>query len=215
MKTFLGACAVAAVVLTVPASASVAYSNGPALGIGGWAINSTTEVADSFILLSNQSLMDVNFGAELLTGDTGTNVNWAIVLDPTNIAGTTLFSGSAALTQTFLGPSSPGYDVDNENFTLPNGVTLATGTYWLVLTNMTTAGGNTAFWDENDGPSQAWQSNLGFLTQANAPGSCNVPGPGYCSEAFSIDNTLPEPGSLALGGVGLVFLGFLRRKIKR
>jgi hypothetical protein len=216
MRIFFGGFAVAALVLTVPASASIAYSDGPINGtIDGWTLSAGFQVADTFTLGSAETMTGVTFGAWTLPGDTVTNIDWAIVLDPTNIAGSTLDSGAgAAVTQTFDGTSGGSfaglYNLDYETFSLPD-LNLGPGIFWLVLENAVSAEGNSVYWDENDGPSEAWGNTTGYLTPANE--SCSAAGSsGYCSQAFSIDNNLPEPGTTLLFATGLIGLGLVRRR---
>ena len=202
---------------------AVLYDNGPFNGtIDAWTINSGFQVADSFPLSGSSTLTGVNFTAWLFSGDTANTVDWAIVGDPTNQAGTTFFSGTGAvLTPTFLTNNGFGYGVYNENFSLGS-LSLGAGTYWLVLQNAVSSQNQPVYWDENDGASQAWQSSTGFLTVANgncgtpaAPTTSAFPPSGNCSETFQILGTntaVPEPGTLALGVCGLFVVALTRRR---
>jgi hypothetical protein len=195
-------------------AASVLYGNGLFNGnIAGWTINSGFQVADSFTLAGSSTLTAVNFAAWVSSGDAAQTVDWAIVGDPANQVSTTFYSGSdTPLGSTFLLMNGFGFDVYNERFDLAS-LSLGAGTYWLVFMNGTTAQSDVMFWDENDGPSQAWESTLGFLTVANSDCASSVSG--NCSEAFQILGTIsgiPEPSTLALGASGLLLVGAALRQ---
>jgi len=198
-------------------AASVLYDNGLFNGsIAGWTINSGFQVADTFTLAGSSTLTGANFAAWVSSGDAAQTLDWAIVGDPTDQVSTTFYSGSAApLGNTFLLTNGFGFDVYNESFDLGS-LSLGAGTYWLVLMNGTTAQGDVMFWDENDGPSQAWESTLGFLTVANS--NCASNASGNCSEAFQILGTtsgIPEPSTLALGASGLLLVAAALRQKRR
>ena len=83
--------------------------------------------------------------------------------------------------------------------TIPVG--LGPGTYWLTLQNANDAFGSGVLWDQNSGPSSAFENFLGTIP----------------SETFQIlggGGTTPEPGSIMLFGTGILGLaGVLRRKL--
>ncbi len=210
-----------ALLLVGSARADILYSNGPINGtITAWTINSAStayQVADSFTLAADSTVTQADLGLWYLTGDTPFSVDWEIVGDPTNQAGTLIASGiGSALSNKDDGPAGiTGYELWTSSFAIPS-VDLTAGTYWLLLQNAmgTPATGGSpvpeGWWDENDGPSQAWESALGYLTSAN--NNCTV-GPN-CSETFDIVGTAnaPEPGTFVLGGAGLLLAGILRRR---
>ena len=145
--------------------------------------------------------------------DIGSTVDWSIVGSPTMQAATLDASGTAAaLTDAPLAafqPNGDGEFVHSETFSLPN-IQLGPGVYYLALQNFTALNTNTsavdsgpAYWDENDGPSTAWQNAVGYLAPGIANG-CDVTS-GYCSETFEVNGTAtPEPNSTVL--VGAIFL---------
>jgi hypothetical protein len=198
-------------------AASVLYGNGLFNGnIGGWTINSGFQVADSFTLAGSSTLTGVSFAAWVSSEDAAQTVDWAIVGDPANQVSTTFYSGSdTPLGSTFLLMNGFGFDVYNERFDLAS-LSLGAGTYWLVLMNGTTAQSDVMLWDENDGPSQAWESTLGFLTVAN--NDCTSSTSGNCSEAFQVLGTsseIPEPSTLTLGASGLLLVAAALRQNRR
>jgi hypothetical protein len=194
--------------LTQHVSAAVLYDNGPIKGtINAFTINFGFAVSDSFTLASPSTLTGVIFGVWSTPGDTMTSVDWAI----TNTPGVYPVTGTALVTNG--APFSPAADfgfggqftISQDSFSLPN-VALAAGTYYLVLQNAVSVGGNGLFWDENDGPS-------------TATGNDFDPDP-IASESFQILGTAlaaetPLPAALPLFATGLGALGLLGWRRKR
>lgn len=227
--------------VSASASADVLYSNGPVNGtINGWIINFGAQVADSFTLSSNSTLTGVdNVGLLVVSGHTPSTVDWSIWNGGGPGGGGTDLDGptTASLTNTFDFSGTGllfGDEIYTSSFSLPS-IVLGPGTYWLELDNATQVGptppDTVMGWDQNDGPlgngtgSEAWQSVTGFLTAASSCGGISTPPPtGYCSESFEIVGTqmqtqtptVPEPGSMAQFGTGLLLMtGLLRRKLCR
>jgi hypothetical protein len=133
------------------------------------------------------------------------SVDWAITTAA--FGGTTEASGMATgLLNTFITsfPEDYNYDIDQESISIPE-LPLSAGTYWLQLSSAATAGGNDAFWDESDGPSNAQQNYYGTYLQGAQDGSMAG------SETFQIIFT-PEPSSFLLLGSALLVLGALARR---
>jgi hypothetical protein len=186
------------------------YSNGTigtaeAFGITG----STNLVSDSFTLTASATITMITFSDWIIpvSGATPEAVQWDI--------GSSAFGsdlGSAAdvtLSSTlFCADVDPacdiqGFDIYSSSFGLD--VSLAAGTYWLTLENATASDGTDGSWGTG------FTSGGSAAEVSDSQGIGNIP-----SEFFQIDGvTTPEPGSLALGGAGLVLLAAAGRCFKQ
>jgi hypothetical protein len=218
MRVASSAAAIATMLFAIgagPASAGILYNNsGPSTGTWDcWGISFGVSTADSFVLSHDATITGANFVVWAYPGDTLTSVDWAILSDP--LGSTTYASGTgAAITQSLLfTPNPDGRDIDTETFSIP-GLTLSAGTYWLLLQNAVVDNGDHIYWDQSDGPSQAWNSDyVGYLGSHVPAFACNAP----CtdSETFQIVG-VPEPASVGLLAVGLLGMAMLlRRKIRQ
>jgi hypothetical protein len=196
---FLAAAAVA--LAAGSAGASTIYSNGPYDGtVGGFIINSGASVADSFT--GSGVATGANFVSWNYTSDTPETVDWAIANGNPLNGGTIFASGTATITPIFLLTNEIGFDLYSDTISF-SGVTLTGGNYWFELSDASGANGDPMYWDDNNGPSSAWDSASGDLTNYSSGFD-----PGSNSEAFSIlGGGTPEPATWALMLAGFAGLG--------
>jgi hypothetical protein len=189
-------------------ASSILYTNGPVNGqLNSFAINGGLATSNSFLLTGSADASGVTFVTwRDVNGDVISSVDWAIT--STDFGGTTFGSGTASLAETFLFNNTVGVSIFSDTFSLPD-LALPAGTYWLQLGNAVvknsvgTVVNAPVFWDENNGPSAAFQQSGGVRITSNANADLpNTTG----SETFSITGTFqsatPEPASglLTLAG---------------
>ncbi len=163
--TLLGASAAA--LLASSAGASTIYSNGPANGnLFGWTINFGYQVADSFTAAPGSTATSMSFetwAADALSTDTPQTVDWAIVNGNPLGGGTftIIDSGTASITATALGLNGALDELFSDTISLPNVALTCGSNCWIELQNGVTADGQPMYWDNNDGPSDAWENTIG------------------------------------------------------
>jgi hypothetical protein len=186
----------------VPALADTLYSNGPYNGtVDAWIINFGFSVSDSFTVVPNSTITGLDF------------VYWdasstALVTTVDLQVGATSFGGTKQTltvnTNTFLGMNQYGYNL-YEAIGSTSAIAWPDAGGYATLSNACTNVGCTVttqiFWDENSGPSTAYENAVGSIP----------------SEAFTLTGTpggelIPEPNSVLLFGSGILgFAGVLRK----
>ena len=190
-----------AVLSASAASAQIAYTNGGINGtIAGGTLGNGYAIANSFTLSSPTTIRGFTIGAWTFTDDAMTSVDWGI-----SSSVDYAISGTAALTKGAGFTNGQGWEIYTYRASIAP-MTLSAGTYYFALQNGVTELGSLSYWDINNGPSVAYQNQIGNLNGLLLPGSN--------SEAFTLLSGVPEPASWAmmLGGFGLVGSAMRRRR---
>jgi hypothetical protein len=190
--------------LAVAPAMADSYSNGPLNGTAdAWTINFGFTVSDSFTLFAGpvDSFHFVYWNAS--STDLLTTADLQL--------GTTSFGGSAttvAFSNTFLGTNQFGYNLyqaDATGLSIP----WAGGAGFATLGNACSTSGcsvsNPIYWDENSGPSTAYENTIGSIPSEAFTLTDNSPPPGDTPEASSI---------MVLGASVFGLVGILRRKLR-
>jgi hypothetical protein len=193
LRTLVAACSILS--YSSVANALELYSNGAPNGnTESELISVTNQVTNSFVLSQDSILQQVaNIGIWVKTGDTPQTVSWSI---GTSEFGTDLFSGTdVQLTNTYVKQITidPGHDLYSSSISLGS-LQLATGTYWLTLTNGVSEQAVMS-WDWSGGPSAAF----------TRIGSSGIGSPVGQSQAFTIIG-VPEPSTFVMCGIAAALI---------
>ena len=210
MKTriaLLSLLTIACLVLAVaPAMADTLYDNGPYNGTtDAWAINFGFAVSDSFTDGSGAPIRGLNIVYwDESSSDVLTTVDMAL--------GSTSFGGTpqtlTGVTNTLLGTNQYGFSLYRADYSFA-GIPWS-GAGYMTLSNACSTSGcsisNPIFWDENSGPSTAYENTIGSIPSESFTLTGGTT-PCFCT---------PEPSSILLFGSGVLGLvGVLRRKLSR
>jgi hypothetical protein len=191
-----------------PAIADTLYNNGPYNGTtDAWSINFGFAVSDSFSLsgcprqgCSVEDLHIVYWDAS--STDLLTSVDMAF--GATSFGGT--FQTLSGATNQFISTNQYGYFLYSAWFTFAN-LGSPNGTSYVTLQNACSTSGcsvsNPIYWDENSGPSTAYENTLGSI-----PSEAFTLTSGQCGDCLPT----PEPSGILLFGSGILGLGGILRR---
>jgi hypothetical protein len=213
MRSLAAASALAlAGALASNAGAAVVYDNGPTSGnTDGFTIDGGFAVSNSFTLSGTTTITGVDFVTWDYPASTVLTVDYGIGSEPQGF----LDEATATVTATDLGANQYGFELYSNHIDLA-GDTRRAGTYYLTLQGATTSTGDDVFWDQNDGPSNAYSDFYGDLSIAGP--NDGLPCTGACtySETFDIVAAgVPEPATWAMMLVGVGAMGAALRSRRR
>jgi len=193
-----------AVLATASANAQTVYDNGPINGtITAWTLADWQVITDSFTLTQTTTITGFTFGGWTDAGTTITSIQYGF-----SSSSDGAITGTSALTYGNVVPGTGfggAYDVRTYTGSVAP-ITLGAGTWYFSLGANTTTNGDFAYWDINNGPSNAY-ANGNSLAGSYGPTS---------STAFTLTSggAVPEPASWALmvGGFGLAGVAMRARR---
>jgi uncharacterized repeat protein (TIGR03803 family) len=153
------------------------YDNGPINGnVDAWAFNAGFIVSDSYTVTGkdNPPVEGMSFGVWLFPGDTLQTAELSITSGENG--GTSFFDQTVPFTQSGCVSNQYGFNVCTVTTTFYGPE--QNGTFWVTLQNASVTNGDPVYWDENSGPSQAYDSGVGTIP----------------SESFSVLGSCPPAG---------------------
>lgn len=141
----------------------ILYDNGPFNGTtDAWDINFGFSVSDSFTVPSGAVIQGISFIYwDASTSDLLTTVDMGIA--STSFGGS--FQTLRGVTNTFLGTNQYGYALYQADYTFPD--VSWSGAGYITLQNACSTSGcsvsNPIYWDENSGPSTAYENTIGSI----------------------------------------------------
>jgi hypothetical protein len=199
-------CCIALCALALAGSAeSAVIGNGPPNQSGGSDLNSFLE-ADKFSLANILTISKIAFWTLQGTpADYAGTTFWGIYNDVAGSPGTAIASGNPALIGTPTGNTTFGLSEFSYQVTV--NVTLAVGTYWLVLHNgpANTIPATNYYWAWAADAGNSKSRDIALLPAAAWVGNSSA-------LAFQLDT--PEPASISLMGSGLLVAWLARRNHK-
>jgi hypothetical protein len=192
-----------------PAMADTLYNNGPFNGnIYAWQIDYGFAVSNSFTVPAGSNIRDFFLAYWTAAGNQMTSVDMAF--GSTSFGGTYNTYGVSG--STLLGTNNFGYAIYQSD--VSSGLSVPwSGAGYVSLQNACTAGGCSSgeaqiYWDENGGPSTAYENTLGSI-----PSEAFTLGGRTCGDCLP---PVPEPSSIMLFASGILgVVGVLRRKLVR
>ena len=155
--------------------------------------------ADDFVLSSTETISGLNFWGELVEGSY--DFTYTFYADNGGAPGTALLTTGGSLSTTIVNPTLNFYTSDlSTPFTATAGTT-----YWLSI------------FDQAPASAWAWGNAVSTVGATSRQESNDAPNSWSSINAFNLafeatTTSVPEPGSIALALIGLVGLGFSRRK---
>lgn len=169
--------------------------------------------ADTFTLLSRQSLKEIQFWTLEAAGEYRGSISWQIRNSASNLPGNTIFDGIDGDTSVSRASTGRTVTIDTiayaeflYSFSLPP-LALEAGDYWLNLHN----GNFSNLGDPNDFLWSWTDNSLATVTGMESYDDGASWSDNFQHHAFTV-TALPEPGTLSALALGLAAWGFMRNR---